>query len=763
MPGISNYKGRCIMEIKDLNVEELDEEIKTAEPELEETEYNEADIEEAVMADDEAACENDEADEEALAEEAENAEAASEETIEEAAPIKAKKEKLSLKKFIAKKIEQNKTKTKSLKTKICITCSAMFVVIVAILFTFVSISYRGIIENMFYDNSKNAMGTFERLITSYDEQLVSIVDLLIKNKDFKTSINDKSSGTYINTLDTILGCSQAEMYMVYDSENKCKATTVTKNKDLITEYMDKAFASDEFLGEINTIIGADGSITKFVCAPLLYGKNKVGAVGIGYTLTSNALLDNIKQITGAEISIFQNGVISSTTVLNGEERISGTEINTDIYSSIQNSKDVYIGTDIINSEQYMTYYNPVFDANGELSYIMFVGNSIAERTSNMTIITIIVLICVLAAAAIFIIILIFFVNKKVAKPIDQMVRVTKNISDGFIGIDDPSLVQIVVKEQDEIGQMGKSLSTTAMSLRQYITEIDRVLSNISNGNLAVQVGDQFHGDFERVKNSLTTIVNNLTEIITEFRTVASSVAQQAENISDGAQELSTGSVQQSEAIDNLYASIKVVAQDVDATAEKSDNAKTIAEKALSDVDNGNAKMNELTDAMREIAEASNQIFKINKTIEDISFQTNILALNASIEAARAGDAGKGFAVVADEVRNLAGKSSEAASRTTRLIGTMKNLIKKGSMLVEETGVTFGQITGTVSNSADLIAQISVATDQQTTSISEIKSSVERISEVVQLNSSSAEKSAEASKDLSSHAKRLDVLISKFKS
>ena len=157
-----------------------------------------------------------------------------------------------------------------------------------------------------------------------------------------------------------------------------------------------------------------------------------------------------------------------------------------------------------------------------------------------------------------------------------------------------------------------------------------------------------------------------------------------------------------------------------------------------------------------------RIAKINKVIEDIAFQTNILALNASVEAVRAGAESRGFAAVADEVRNLAAKSSEASKSTALLLAESLEVVKNGAEVANETAKTLDSVVSRVDGLVDSMDKISNASGEQAHAIEVVTQGIGQISDIVQMNSATAEESAAASEGLSAQAQLLKELTGKFK-
>lgn len=230
----------------------------------------------------------------------------------------------------------------------------------------------------------------------------------------------------------------------------------------------------------------------------------------------------------------------------------------------------------------------------------------------------------------------------------------------------------------------------------------------------------------------------------------------------GSQALSQGSTEQASSVEELAATITEISSQVSDSAKRAMAAKDKAVAVSNEVTEGNQKMQQTLTAMGDIRSSSNEISKIIKTIEDIAFQTNILSLNAAVEAARAGTAGKGFAVVADEVRSLAIKSAEAAKTTTELIQQSLTAVEHGTESLDATAQSLDTIVGSVNEITEEVQRIADASETQASAIAQVTQGIDQISSVVQTNSATAEESAAASEELSSQATMLKALVGKFK-
>ena len=254
------------------------------------------------------------------------------------------------------------------------------------------------------------------------------------------------------------------------------------------------------------------------------------------------------------------------------------------------------------------------------------------------------------------------------------------------------------------------------------------------------------------------ITKPLNRIIAGLNDGADQVNDAASQVSAASQQLAEGASEQASSLEETSASLEEMAAMTRTNATNSKEANTLSGQARTAAENGDQTMHRLNDAMTAINESSGQISKIIKVIEEIAFQTNLLALNAAVEAARAGEHGKGFAVVADEVRNLAQRCAEAARETTGLIEDSVNKAKEGADVAGEVGSALGTIVGDVAKVTELITGISQASQEQAQGVDQVNVAVSQMDKVTQQNASGAEESASAAEELSAQAATVKSMV-----
>ena len=257
-----------------------------------------------------------------------------------------------------------------------------------------------------------------------------------------------------------------------------------------------------------------------------------------------------------------------------------------------------------------------------------------------------------------------------------------------------------------------------------------------------------------ITKPINRIIGGLNEGSEQVNEAAGQVSTASQQLAEGASEQASSLEETSSALEQMAAMTRTNAENAKEANNLSDQAKTAAQS-------GDQTMHQLNDAMAGINDSSGKISKIIKVIEEIAFQTNLLALNAAVEAARAGEHGKGFAVVADEVRNLAQRSAQAAKETTALIEDSVNNAKGGTEVAGKVGKSLSAIVGDVAKVTDLIKGISKASEEQAQGVDQVNTAVSQMDKVTQQNAAGAEESASAAEQLSAQAQAVKGTINEL--
>lgn len=320
---------------------------------------------------------------------------------------------------------------------------------------------------------------------------------------------------------------------------------------------------------------------------------------------------------------------------------------------------------------------------------------------------------------------------------------------------------IEVHTGDELETLADAVNSMTAYTNTIIKDIESVSAKLAAEDLTAEPAADYIGDYAPIKSALYGIINSTSDVIRQIGASSKLVSDGSSKMSDNSTTLSQAATEQAATVEELNASIVEISSNISANADSAGKAKVLADDCMKIVNEGNVKMTDMLHAMEEINETSSQIANIIKTIEDISFQTNILSLNASIEAARAGEAGKGFAVVAGEVGQLAGKTAEAAKNTTALIKTSLTAVENGTVMANETAKMLSKIVSETDDTAKVIDKIAAASQEQADSVKQILVGMDQISTSVQMTSGSSAECAASAEELSGQAKVLLDLVHRF--
>ncbi len=405
-------------------------------------------------------------------------------------------------------------------------------------------------------------------------------------------------------------------------------------------------------------------------------------------------------------------------------------------------------------------YMALYNATAELMNLKVdTGEKMSSTLTTLSMISILSVIAIIITSMV----LCFIIGKKVAlqlsEPINDCVNRLKGISEGDLHTHVPE-----VDSEDEIKVLSDAMKETIDVLNHVIADCSYVLEEMADNNFTVVSKDRtyYRGDTSSILVSLQKIKGSLSTALREIGNSSDQVAVASEQMAEGAGVLAEGSTDQASAIEELLATVTVVTEAVDKNAEAATGASAGAVEMRKQAEQSSDQMSLMTSAMSRISETSKQIAEIINTIESIATQTNLLSLNAAIEAARAGDAGRGFAVVAEEIGELANQSSEAANNTRKLIQASIDEVESGNTIANETAESLNIVTEGIKDFVVAAESVKESSVYQSSAMGQITEGITQISEVVQSNSATAQENSATSEELAASAENLNTMVAMFK-
>jgi methyl-accepting chemotaxis protein len=440
------------------------------------------------------------------------------------------------------------------------------------------------------------------------------------------------------------------------------------------------------------------------------------------------IVDQTQKLTGFGATIFlgEKGTRIATTVINAKDpskRSVGTDADPTIAKQVNNG-EIYKGETTTLGTKYIVNYVPIKVGDkvvGFRSAFVTTEQFLAGLSSMKTSL----LITAIIAAILFLVLVGLYISLSISRPLNRMVGLVGQVANGDLR-ETPD-----INRQDEIGQMAKSIKNMVVNLR--------------------------------------ATVGNILDSAESVSAAAQQISATTEEIAGGSANQAYAAQTMNELFKELSVAINSVAESAEQASELSNNTMSIAQDGGKVVRSSIEGMTLVNDQMARLEEDSNKIGEIIEVIDDISEQTNLLALNAAIEAARAGEQGRGFAVVADEVRKLAERSGEATKQITAIIKGMQGntrlsvkSVGEGVVSSQKTGEAFKNIMDMVKDSANRVTEIAAASEEQAAQSTEVMASIESISAATQEAAASSEETASTAQSLAKLAEDLTNSVSIFK-
>jgi methyl-accepting chemotaxis protein len=377
-----------------------------------------------------------------------------------------------------------------------------------------------------------------------------------------------------------------------------------------------------------------------------------------------------------------------------------------------------------------------------------------------------------------IIIFIIRINKSIIRPIADVVNIATRVSRGDLG------ETVEVTRKDQIGQLMESMN----SMVSYLREMAHVADSIANRDLTVEVeprssGDVFGNAFKKMVDSLHTIIQELADGAQALSTAAAELATTSSQQSASISEQATSIRQSLQTLEDIRTIVQQASEKARLVVEISDRSLDVSKAGQEALTESVSAMIKIKDQVQEIAdniaalgEKTIQIGAITASVNDIADQSNLLAVNAAIEAAKAGQASRGFGVVASEVKNLASQSKRATAQVHGILGEIqkattstvlvteegKKRVESGVNQVHQIGTNFNQLYRVIEESSNAAKLIAAATNQQVAGIEQISLGMRSISEAANESVTGAAQQSSTVQNLSDLANSLNSIVRRYR-
>jgi methyl-accepting chemotaxis protein len=519
-------------------------------------------------------------------------------------------------------------------------------------------------------------------------------------------------------------------------------------------------------------------------SPVMKDGKVIGAVVIGKNLTAgNKFVDNVKKLLGSEVSIFWGDTRLSTTIEKDGVRATGTRLDNPEVSSavLSNGKEFYTHTKMFG-EDIMGGYWPLKGGDSAVAGMLFVGKNLSGIEDVQQGIIHKIFLASLGCLVVLAVVGLIF-SRRLVGPILVLSEYARKIAGGAYD------EQLDIKARDEIAVLAGSVGQMVANIKAKMEESDGAKSRAEveadKAHHATIRAEEARKKAESARcEGMLHAADLLVGVAGVLSSASEELSEQVRHSSQGAEVQSSRISETATAMEEMTSTVLEVARSASRAAEtteqarlKAENGAVVVGQAVSGIMQVQTQALSLKDDMGALGKQAQGIGQVLNVISDIADQTNLLALNAAIEAARAGEAGRGFAVVADEVRKLAEKTMTATREVGEAIQGIQNgarlnienvekaveTIEDASALANQSGTALNEIVELIESASDQVRSIATASEEQSATSEEINRSIDEVNRISSETSQAMRQSEHAVGEVTTQAQALKGLIDELRS
>ena len=495
----------------------------------------------------------------------------------------------------------------------------------------------------------------------------------------------------------------AEGAIIVDANGK-KVTTTSLGSVDFTRYIKRAVAGEEV-----TSVFVDGKhLYAVVAIPLKINGNIVAAAVTKKRITDDKFVAKIASLYDVEAEYYSGykRIYSTFTLMTGSEIT-----NKGVIDSVLKGNTVQ-GIVNIKGQQYISYYFPIKDAEGNVLTSFYIGKPITDVYEIAKYIIIPLLMITAAITLILVLLLIFVLYKTVLKKVKYVGKSIKTLSSGNADL----TVRVPVKGHDEFSELGADVN-------QFINILQGLVQKLNGAQVSLEkIGTELGVNSQETASATSEIMANISSVRMQAETQSAAVTETSNVLENSRAHVGelvdlvnnqvAGISQASAAIEEMISNITAVSNSVKLMSESFKILGT-------NVGDGNQKLENVGARVNQMAAQSKMLIQANNMIAQVASQTNLLAMNAAIEAAHAGEAGRGFSVVADEIRKLAETSAAQSKNIYNELKEISSSIDDVVGLSQEAQNSFDSIVNQLNVTDTIMGQIDNAMTEQSAASSQI--------------------------------------------